>query len=60
MQGVLEIQSMSVAEKLSAINQLWESLEKVEIPSPNWHQEVLENRQNAKKTIKRSYYIKQK
>ena len=41
-----EIERMSVAERLQAMDQLWDSLGQSanQIPSPNWHQEVLADR----------------
>ena len=42
----LHIERMSVTERLQAIDQLWDSLTRDgdEIPSPDWHQEVLADR----------------
>ena len=41
-----QIEKMSVTERLQAMDQLWESLirDGDEIPSPDWHQEVLADR----------------
>ena len=40
-----QIERMSVAERLQAIDQLWDSLNRHdEIPSPDWHQDVLADR----------------
>ena len=41
-----EIERMSVAERLQAMDQLWDSLtrDSDEIPSPEWHQQVLADR----------------
>ena len=41
-----EIERMSVTERLQAMDQLWDSLtrDSDEIPSPEWHQEVLADR----------------
>ena len=41
-----EIERMSVTERLRAMDQLWDSLtrDSDEIPSPEWHQEVLADR----------------
>jgi len=41
-----QIESMSVAERLQAMDQLWDSLNRDgdEIPSPDWHQDVLADR----------------
>jgi len=37
---------MSVTERLQAMDQLWDSLNRSgeEIPSPDWHQEILADR----------------
>jgi len=41
-----QIEGMSVTERLQALDQLWDSLNRCvhEIPSPDWHQEVLADR----------------
>ncbi len=41
-----QIESMSVTERLQAMDQLWDSLTRDgdEIPSPGWHQELLADR----------------
>lgn len=41
-----QIDRMSVAERLQAMDQLWDSLNRSgnEIPSPDWHQDVLADR----------------
>lgn len=41
-----QIDRMSVTERLQVMDQLWESLNRcgTEIPSPDWHQEVLADR----------------
>jgi len=41
-----QIEKMSVTERLQAIDQLWDSLtrDSDEIPSPDWHQDVLADR----------------
>jgi len=41
-----QIEKMSVAERLQAIDQLWDSLTRSgnEIASPDWHQDVLAER----------------
>ena len=41
-----QIEKMSVSERLQAMDQLWDSLNRSdeEIPSPDWHQEVLADR----------------
>jgi hypothetical protein len=41
-----ELERMSVIERLRAMDQLWDSLNRCgdEIPSPDWHQNVLADR----------------
>ena len=41
-----QIEKMSVTERLQAMDQLWDSLNRSgeEIPSPDWHQEILADR----------------
>jgi hypothetical protein len=41
-----EIERMSVTERLKAMDQLWDSLTRDidEIPSPDWHQDILADR----------------
>jgi len=41
-----ELERMSVTERLQAMDQLWDSLNRCghEIPSPDWHQDVLADR----------------
>ncbi len=41
-----ELERMSVTERLRAMDQLWDSLNRCgdEIPSPDWHQDVLADR----------------
>lgn len=41
-----ELEKMSVTERLQAMDQLWDSLNRCgeEIPSPDWHQDVLADR----------------
>ncbi len=41
-----QIERMSIAERLQAIEQLWDSLDGVadEVPSPDWHRDVLADR----------------
>ena len=38
-----ELEKMSVTERLQAMDQLWDSLNRSgeEIPSPDWHQDLL-------------------
>jgi len=44
--NALEIEKMSTAERLQTMEILWDALlhEKVEINSPGWHRDVLEER----------------
>jgi hypothetical protein len=37
---------MSVAQKLSAIEALWDSLPAERVPSPTWHREILTERKS--------------
>ena len=41
-----QIEKMSVTERLQVMDQLWDSLNRdgAEIPSPDWHQDVLAER----------------
>jgi putative addiction module component (TIGR02574 family) len=41
-----QIEKMSVTERLQAMDQLWDSLNRSgdEVPSPDWHQDVLADR----------------
>jgi hypothetical protein len=41
-----QIERMSTAERLQAIEQLWEALSRSDdaVPSPSWHGDVLEDR----------------
>ena len=41
-----QIERMSVTERLQAMDQIWDSLNRSgdEIPSPDWHQDVLADR----------------
>ena len=39
-----EIANMSVAEKLQAIEALWDALDDQEIETPQWHHDVLAER----------------
>lgn len=46
MQKPLQLENMSTSEKLTIINDIWSSLiqEADSVPSPNWHQDVLQAR----------------
>ena len=41
-----QINRMSITERLQAMDQLWDSLNRCgdEVPSPDWHQDVLADR----------------
>ena len=44
----MDIQSMSTLEKLQAMEQIWESLDKhEEVTPPAWHGEVVQKRREA-------------
>jgi putative addiction module component (TIGR02574 family) len=42
----IEIESLSVPEKLALVDQIWASIRRdsESVPSPEWHKEVLEER----------------
>ena len=44
--GTAEIERMSVAERLRAMELLWSSISRnpENLPSPDWHRKVLQNR----------------
>lgn len=44
--NTIEIKKMSMIERLQAMEALWDSLqdEETEIESPEWHQDILEER----------------
>jgi len=46
MQTLLPLNEMTITEKLVAINQIWDDLllNSDDIPSPEWHKEVLSAR----------------
>lgn len=46
MNNEIPVHEMTVAEKLRAMETLWDSLRNVpgDVPFPEWHQEVLEQR----------------
>lgn len=52
MQTLLPLNKMTINEKLVAINQIWDDLLRNpdEIPSPDWHREVLAARAERVKT----------
>lgn len=51
MEGALQLDKMSTVEKLRAMERLWDDLcQKMEnVPSPPWHQKVLQNREKDTK-----------
>jgi hypothetical protein len=52
-----EIERMSVTERLRAMDQLWDSLSRCvdEVPSPDWHQDVLADRKRELRAAKQSF-----
>ncbi len=52
MQNLLPLSKMTITEKLVAINQIWDDLLRNpdEVPSPEWHKEVLSARAERVKT----------
>jgi hypothetical protein len=52
MQNLLPLDKMTITEKLVAINQIWDDLLRTsdEIPSPEWHKEILAARAERVKT----------
>jgi len=44
--SISEINKMTVQERLTVMEQIWDSLchEKEELPSPQWHEQVVEER----------------
>ena len=48
MQAVLPLQEMSISEKLSAMERLWDDLCHTleDAPSPAWHKDVLSKRES--------------
>ena len=52
MQNLLPLNKMTMTEKLIAINQIWDDLlgNPDEVPSPEWHKEVLSARAERVKT----------
>ena len=57
MQAVLPLDEMSVSEKLSAMETLWDDLcrRAENIPSPAWHEEVLSKRETLVKEGKAQF-----
>jgi putative addiction module component (TIGR02574 family) len=55
--NTLEIKKMSTIERLRAMEALWDSLihEQSEIQSPQWHQDVLEERKRKIETGKAQF-----
>jgi hypothetical protein len=52
MQNLLPLNKMTITEKLIAINQIWDDLLRIpdEVPSPEWHKEVLAARAERVRT----------
>ena len=52
MQNLLPLNKMTINEKLVAINQIWDDLLRNpdEVPSPEWHKEVLAARAERVRT----------
>lgn len=48
MEVVLQLDKMSTVEKLRAMESLWDNLcqKAGDVPSPPWHQKVLQNRED--------------
>jgi hypothetical protein len=44
---VIEIQGLTIGEKLQAMEELWEDLSRnaAQIPMPQWHKDLLDNRE---------------
>jgi putative addiction module component (TIGR02574 family) len=57
MQAVLPLDEMTVSEKLSTMETLWDDLchRAEDIPSPAWHEDVLSKRQNLVKEGKTQF-----
>jgi len=49
MAGVVEIEKMSLQEKLRTMEALWDALcrEEQSVPVPQWHKDVLDERERA-------------
>lgn len=47
MAGVLQVERMTVEEKLRAMEEIWENLSRTEenIPVPQWHKDLLDERE---------------
>ncbi len=55
--NTLEIKKMSRIERLQAMEALWDSLldDELEMESPEWHEEILEERKKLIKTGKAEF-----
>ncbi len=56
--GIAEIKKMSTAERITAMEQLWDALchEEKEMESPQWHKGVLEKRREKLFSDKARFY----
>lgn len=47
MAGVLQVEQMTVEEKLRAMEEIWENLSRTEenVPVPQWHKDLLDERE---------------
>jgi hypothetical protein len=54
--NTIETKKTSMIERLQAMEALWDSLldEESEIESPEWHQDILEERKKRSKTVKQN------
>jgi hypothetical protein len=57
MEPLLPLDKMTTADKLSAMEQLWDELCRTpeEVPSPAWHKEVLSRREERAREGKASF-----
>ena len=53
-----DIEGMTIPERMDAIDQLWISIIEsgAEVPSPDWHKDVLEKRMARAKSGKARFY----
>ena len=56
--GIAEIKKMSTAERITAMEQLWDALchEEKEMESPQWHKGVLEKRREKLSSDEARFY----
>jgi hypothetical protein len=59
MKPILQLDGLSRADKLRAMEELWADLSQVEedFPSPAWHGEVLRSREEALKAGKEEFIV---